>query len=112
MNREIPDIQAGFRKSKGTRDQIANICWIIEKATEFQKNIYFTVVIVVQLLSHIPFFATPRTTARQASLSFTISQSLFKLVSIELVMLSSHLTLRHPLFLLSSIFPSIRVFSQ
>ena len=39
--RELPDIQAGFRKGRGTRDQIANICWIIEKAREFQKNIYF-----------------------------------------------------------------------
>ena len=41
MNRELPDVQAGFRKSRGTRDQIANIHWIIEKAREFQKNIYF-----------------------------------------------------------------------
>ena len=41
MNRELPDVQAGFRKGRGTRDQIANICWIIEKAPEFQKNIYF-----------------------------------------------------------------------
>ena len=41
MNRELPDGQAGFRKGRGTRDQIANICWIMEKATEFQKNIYF-----------------------------------------------------------------------
>ena len=41
MNHELPDIQAGFRKGKGTRDQIANICWIMEKAREFQKNIYF-----------------------------------------------------------------------
>uniref|UniRef100_A0A8B9WI12 RNA-directed DNA polymerase n=1 Tax=Bos mutus grunniens TaxID=30521 RepID=A0A8B9WI12_BOSMU len=41
MNRELPDAQAGFRKGRGTRDQIANICWIIEKAREFQKNIYF-----------------------------------------------------------------------
>ena len=39
MNHEIPDVQAGFRKGRGTRDQIANICWIIEKAREFQKNI-------------------------------------------------------------------------
>ena len=38
MNRELPDVQAGFRKGRGTRDQIANICWIIEKAREFQKN--------------------------------------------------------------------------
>ena len=41
MNRELPDVQAGFRKGRGTRGQIANICWIIEKAREFQKNIYF-----------------------------------------------------------------------
>ena len=41
MNHEFPDIQAGFRKGRGTRDQIANICCIIEKAREFQKNIYF-----------------------------------------------------------------------
>ena len=41
MNPELPDVQAGFRKGRGIKDQIANICWIIEKAREFQKNIYF-----------------------------------------------------------------------
>ena len=41
VNRELPDVPAGFRKGRGTRDQIANICWIIKKAREFQKNIYF-----------------------------------------------------------------------
>ena len=41
VNCELPDVQAGFRKGRGTRDQIANICWIMEKAREFQKNIYF-----------------------------------------------------------------------
>ena len=41
VNRELPDVQAGFRKGRRTRDQIANICWIIEKAREFQKNICF-----------------------------------------------------------------------
>ena len=41
MNHELPDVQASFWNGRGTRDQIANICWIIEKATEFQKNIYF-----------------------------------------------------------------------
>ena len=41
MNRELPDVQAEFRKGRGTRDQIANIRWIIEKSREFQKNIYF-----------------------------------------------------------------------
>ena len=41
MNQELPDVQAGFRKGRGIRDQVANICWITEKAREFQKNIHF-----------------------------------------------------------------------
>ena len=41
VNRELPDVQAGFRKGRGTRDQIANICWIMDKGRQFQKNIYF-----------------------------------------------------------------------
>ena len=41
VNRELPDVQAGFRKGRGTRDQIASICWVIKEAREFQKNIYF-----------------------------------------------------------------------
>ena len=41
VNHELPDVQAGFRKGRGTRNQIANICWIIERTREFQKNIYF-----------------------------------------------------------------------
>ena len=44
VNRELPDVQAGFRKGRGTRDQISNICWIIEKVREFQKNIYFCLI--------------------------------------------------------------------
>ena len=44
VNRELPDVQAGFRKGRGTRDQIANIRWIIEKAREFQNNIYFCLI--------------------------------------------------------------------
>ena len=44
MNRELPDVQAGFRKGRGTRDQIPNICWIIKKARKFQKNIYFCLI--------------------------------------------------------------------
>ena len=44
VNYELPDVQAGFRKGRGTRDQIANICWIIKKAREFQKNIYFCLI--------------------------------------------------------------------
>ena len=44
MNRELPDVEAGFRKGRGTRDQIANILWIMEKAREFQKSIYFCII--------------------------------------------------------------------
>ena len=66
----------------------------------------------VQLLSHVQFFATPWTAACQASLSFTISQCLLKLMSTESVMPSNLLILSHPLLFWSSIFPSIRVFSS
>ena len=66
----------------------------------------------VQLLSHVWLVVTPWTAARQASLSITNSQSLLKLMSIELVMPSNHLILCHPLLLPPSIFPSIRVFSS
>ena len=69
-------------------------------------------VVVVQSLSHVQLFGTLWTAARQASLSFTISQSLLKFISIELKMPSNHLILRLPLLLLSLIFPSIRVFSN
>ena len=68
--------------------------------------------VVVQLLNHAWHFATPRSADCQASLSFTISQSLLKLTSNELVRPSNHLILCHPLLLLPSVFPSIRVFSN
>ena len=68
--------------------------------------------VVVQSLSHILLFATPRTAASQVSLSFTISWSLFKLMSTESVMLSNYLILCQPLILLPSNLPSIRVFSS
>ena len=70
------------------------------------------IVVAVQLLSHVRLFATAWTAARQASLSFTISQSMLKLMSTELVMPSNHLILCRPLLLLLSIFPSIKVFSN
>ena len=69
-------------------------------------------VVVAQSLSCVWLFARLWTAARQASLSFTISQSLLKLMSVELMMPSNHLILCHPLLLLPSIFPSIRVFSN
>ena len=68
--------------------------------------------VVVQLLSHVRLFATPWTAACQASLSFTISWSLLRFMSIELVMPSNHLLLCHPVLLLPSIFLSFRVFSN
>ena len=79
-------------------------------------NYYFTTIIhdvaVVQLLSHVRLLATLWTTARQASLSFTISLSLLKLRSIESVMPSNHFNLCHSLLFLPLIFPSIMVFSN
>ena len=53
VNHELPDIQAGFRKGKGTRDQIANICWIIKKARELQKNIYFCFIDYVKAFDYV-----------------------------------------------------------
>ena len=72
----------------------------------------FFFVCFVQPLSCVQFFVTPWTTGHQASLSFTISQSLLKLTSVELIMPSNHLILCHPLLLSPSVFPSIRVFSS
>ena len=71
-----------------------------------------SVVVVLQSLSCVQYFATPWTAASQASLSFTFSWNLLKLLSIESVMLSNHLILCHPLLPLSLIFPSNRVFSK
>ena len=73
---------------------------------------YINKISSVQLLSHIRLFVTPWTATHQASLSITNSQSLFKLMSIELVMPPNHLILYHPLLLLPSVFHRIRVFSS
>ena len=53
VNRELPDVQGGFSKGRGTRDQIANICWIIEKAREFQKSIYFCLIDYAKALDYV-----------------------------------------------------------
>ena len=53
MNHELPDVQAGFRKGRGTRDQMANISWIIKKAREFQKNIYFCFIDYAKAFDHV-----------------------------------------------------------
>ena len=77
-----------------------------------QQNLDLELVVVVWLLSHVQLFSTPWTAACQTFLSITVSRSLFKLLSIELVIPSNHLTLWHPFLLLPSIFLSIRVFSS
>ena len=89
------------------------------KITDFSKSMLLWVgsssliiVVAVQSLSHIPLFVTPWTAACQALLSFTISWSLLKLMSIDSIMLSNHLFLCCPLLLLLSVFPSIRVFPK
>ena len=53
VNQELPDVQAGFRKGRGTRDQIVNTCWIIEKAREFQKSIYFSIIDYVKAFDYV-----------------------------------------------------------
>ena len=73
---------------------------------------YFLLIDAVQSLSHVQCFAALWTTARQTSVSFAISWSLLKLMSVESVMSFNHLILCHPLLLLPSVFPSIRVFSN
>ena len=89
-----------------TFDKIQHL-FMIKKTT-----IKLVFVFVVKLLSHVWLFATPWTAARQASLSITSPWTLLKLMSIKSVMLFNHLILCHPLLLLPSIFPSIRVFSN
>ena len=80
---------------------------------DFMANVFcFSCIFVVQSLRCVRLFETPWTAACQASLSFAISQSLFKLMSIELVMPSNHLIVFNPSFFLPSIFPSIKVFSN
>ena len=83
---------------------------LLENTGQWQHQ--FVAVVVAQSLSRVWLFVTSWTVSHQASLSFTISQSLLKFMSTELVMPSNHLVLSCPLFLLPSIFPSIRVFSN
>ena len=84
MNKEFSDVQAGFRKGRGTRDQIANIRWIMEKEREFQKTIYFCFIDYskafdclsewVKSLSRVRLFATPCTVAYKPHLSMEFSR--------------------------------------
>ena len=87
-----------------TEAQWLSFCPFIHKPTS--DTVFFVYFVVVQSLTHVRLFATPRTAARQAPLLFTIAWSLLKLVFIESVMLSNHLILCHPLLLLPSSFPA------
>ena len=103
--------QLGWKGDLGENGCMYIYGWILSLfAWNYHKIIYN--IVVVQLLSRVRLLATAWTAARQAFLSFTISWSLLKLMFIESVMPSNHLILCHPLLLLSSIFPSIRVFSN
>ena len=105
VNQELPEVQGGFRKGRETREQIANIRWIIEKARDLQKNIS-----VQFSCSVISDCAIPWTAACQTSLSITNSWSLFKLMSIKLM---SHPTISSSVIPFQpSTFPSIWVFSN
>ena len=103
-----------FKKGKLNGDiwetglNIRNLTMFIFCTSQF----WYIFAVVVQSLSHMWLFATPWTAAHQTSLSLAISLSLLKLKSIELVMPSNHLNFCHPLFLLPSIFPNIRMFSN
>ena len=86
--------------------------WVVRGYSRPRDQIHIWFSFVVQSFSHVWLFEAPWTAAHQASLSFTISWNLLKLMSIELVMPSNHLVICHPLLFLPSIFPSIRVFSN
>ena len=97
----------GFQKASA-RDRARIQTWVNREYLSIISFLFAT----IQSLSQVRLFETPWTAALQASLSITNSQSLLKLMSIELVMPSNHLILCHPLLLLPSIFPSIKVFSN
>ena len=100
------------RKGNSERCLVVRVRNTISKPTYFQKLSFLTQDVAVRSLSRVQLSVTPWTAAPQALLSSTISQRLLKFMPIELVMLSNHLILCHPLLLLPSIFPSIRVFSN
>ena len=110
MNRMIWRCQGWIRNN--SCPEFSYMIYLNKTNSKRKDTITLKVVVAVQLLSCVWLFVTSWTAAHQASLSITISWSLFKFMSIESVMLSNHLTLCHPLLLLPSFFPNIRVFSN
>ena len=88
------------------------LVFVITKCKWWCKYLVIIIIVVVQFLSHVWLFVTPRTAACEGPLSFTIFWSLLKFMTIESMMLSNHLILCHPLHHVPSIFPSIQVFSN
>ena len=85
MNRELPDVQAGFRKGRGTRDQMGNIRWLMEKATEFQKNIYFCFIDYAKAfdcVDHKKLWTVSKLTYTIFSLYIHTSDKVYKLVTV------------------------------
>ena len=112
--RTRPPLPVGFRgisRTQGMNLDLPHCRWILY-CLSHQRRPYSCSVQLAQSFSHVQFFVTPWTVACQASLSITNSWSLLKLMSIESVMPSKRLILCHSLFLLPSVFPSIRVFSN
>ena len=101
-----------FRTSPYIFRCLSFLCLLFAISILSDQSLNLVIVFVVQSISHVGLFETPRTAACQAPLSSTVSQSLLKFMSIELMMLSNHLIFCHTLLLLPSIFPSIRVFSN
>ena len=120
LNHKLPDVQPGYRKDRRTRDQIASNCWIIEKETEYQKNIYYFIDYAkafdcVQFSSVTHSCLTPCDPMECSTPGLPVHHQLPKFTqtqSITLVMPSNHLILFHPPLPLPSIFPSIMVFSN
>ena len=121
VNCELPDVQAGFRNGRGARDQIANIRWIIKKAREFQKNIYYCFIDYAKALDCVQFSSVTQSCPtlcnpmNHSTPGLPVHHQLPESTQTHVHCVSdgsNNLILCHPLLLLPSMFPSIRVFSN
>ena len=121
MNRERPDVQAGFRKGRGTRDQIVNICWINEKAKEFHKNIYFCFIDYAKAFDCVQFSLITQSCPILcdpmdcSTPGLPVHHQLPEFTQTHVHWVGDAIQPSHPLsspFFLRSIFPSISVFSN
>ena len=116
VSQELSDVQAGLRKYKGTRDQSANICWIMVKTREFHKSIYFCFIDYAKVFDYVRSVAqscpTPCNPMDHSTPSFLIHYQLPELAQTQVHRVSDDIQPSHPLPSLSPVFPSIRVFSN